>query len=146
MNKFIREKVNKEEQRAAVNSNIPNPYRASTANPEASPEALALVQPRRDARAGDDTQLARIRTETRNEEQKVAEYIFKEIEENHLEELIDNRELVRVYQTYKAWYEAGLEPTARNFLYHDDLPPMSSLVVGIMDFNHEISPNWKEHF
>jgi len=80
-----------------------------------------------------------------NEKQKVAEYIFKEMEDNQLEELIDNKELVRVFQTYKAWYEAGIEPTARNFLYHDDLQ-MSALVVSIMDFDYEISPNWKEHF
>ena len=75
----------------------------------------------------------------------MAEYIFKEIEENQLEELIDNKELIRVMQTYKAWYDAGTEPTAKNFLYHED-QQMSSLVVSIMDFNYEISPNWKEHF
>lgn len=50
-----------------------------------------------------------------NEKLKVAEYIFKEIEENQLEELIDNKELIRVMQTYKAWFDAGIEPTARNF-------------------------------
>jgi DNA primase len=80
-----------------------------------------------------------------DEEQKVAEYVFKEIEENQLEELIDNKDLLGVLHTYKAWYDAGIEPTDKNFLYHDDLA-MSSLVVSIMDFNHEISPNWKEHY
>ena len=80
-----------------------------------------------------------------NGEIKVAEYIFKEIEENQLEELIDNKELVSILQTYKAWFNAGIEPTAKNFLYHED-QQMSSLVVSIMDFNHEISPKWKEHF
>ncbi|MFZ1451818.1 MAG: DNA primase, partial [Ferruginibacter sp.] len=38
-----------------------------------------------------------------------------------------------------------IEPTAKNFLYHED-QQMSSLVVSIMDFNYEISPKWKEHF
>ena len=80
-----------------------------------------------------------------NEEEKVADHVFKEIETNQLEELIDNKELVKVLQTYRAWYNAGIEPTAKNFLYHDNLE-MSSLVVSIMDFNYEISPNWKEHF
>ena len=75
----------------------------------------------------------------------MAEYIFKEIEENQLEELIDNKELVRILQTYKAWFNAGIEPTAKNFLYHED-QQLSSLVVSIMDFNYEISPKWKEHF
>ena len=78
-------------------------------------------------------------------EQKVADHIFKEIELNQLEELIDNKDLVKVVQTYKHWYQEGLDPTPKNFLYHDNLQ-MSSLVVSIMDFNHEISPKWKEHF
>ncbi|MGC4104168.1 DNA primase [Ferruginibacter sp.] len=80
-----------------------------------------------------------------DEQQKVAAYIFHEIEMNQLDELIDNKELVKVVQTYKAWYDEGLEPTPKNFLYHDNLQ-MSSLVVSIMDFNYEISPKWKEHF
>jgi len=80
-----------------------------------------------------------------NEEDKVASYIFKEIEANQLDELIDNKELVKVLQTYKAWYNEGIEPTVKNFLYHDNLQ-MSALVVSIMDFNYEISPKWKEHF
>jgi DNA primase len=80
-----------------------------------------------------------------NENEKVAQHIFKEIEENQLEELIDNKELVKVLQTYRAWYDEGIEPTPKNFLYHDNLQ-MSSLVVSIMDFNYEVSPKWKEHF
>ncbi|WP_462254970.1 DNA primase [Ferruginibacter sp.] len=80
-----------------------------------------------------------------DEEQKVANYIFKEIELNQLEELIDNKDLVHVVQTYKTWYNEGIEPTPKNFLYHDNLK-MSSLVVSIMDFNYEISPKWSEHF
>ena len=78
-----------------------------------------------------------------DEEHKVADHIFKEIELNQLEELIDNKELVKVVQTYKDWYQEGIEPTPKNFLYHDNLQ-MSSLVVSIMDFNYEISPKWKE--
>jgi DNA primase len=78
-------------------------------------------------------------------DEKVADHIFKEIELNQLEDLIDNKELVKVIQTYRHWYKEGLDPSPKNFLYHDNLQ-MSSLVVSIMDFNHEISPKWKEHF
>ncbi len=80
-----------------------------------------------------------------NGEEKVVDHILKEIEANHLEELFDNKELVRVIETYKTWYTEGVEPTPKNFLYHDDMQ-MSQLVVSIMDFNYEISPKWKEHF
>ena len=80
-----------------------------------------------------------------DESQKVADYIFKEIEENQLEELIDNKELIKILHTYKIWYNAGIEPTSKNFLYHEDLS-MSTLVLSIMDFDYEISVNWKTRF
>jgi DNA primase len=48
---------------------------------------------------------------------------------------------------YKNWYAQGLEPTAKNFLYHED-QELSALAVSIMDLNaqNELSPNWKEHY
>ena len=80
-----------------------------------------------------------------NDTQKVVDYVFKEIEDNQLDELIDNKELVKVLQTYRKWYQQGLEPTAKSFLYYEDLAE-SALVVGLMDFKHELSLNWKTRF
>jgi DNA primase len=48
-------------------------------------------------------------------------------------------------ETYRGWYNEGSEPGVKSFLYHED-SQLSALVVSIMDFNYEISPNWKEHF
>jgi DNA primase len=59
--------------------------------------------------------------------------------------MINNKQLVAILKTYKVWYDAGLEPTSKTFLYHDDLE-MSRLVVNVMDYNCEISHNWKEIF
>ena len=145
VNKFIREKVNKEDARANREQRFASDDTPGQETPEADAETLALFNRDEIHEQAMIRSLLEFGMKQWNEETKVAEYIFKEMEENHLEELIDNRELVRVYTTYKAWYEAGIEPTAKNFLYHDDLK-MSSLVVSIMDFNYEISPNWKEHF
>ena len=145
VNKFIREKVNKEEIRSnreqrSADENI------STEQPgEIDSEVTALFNKDEIHEQAMIRSLLEFGLKDWNKEQKVAEYIFKEIEDNQLEELIDNKELIRVLQTYKAWYDAGIEPTAKNFLYHDDLQ-MSALVVSIMDFNYEISPNWKTHF
>ncbi len=80
-----------------------------------------------------------------DEEKKTADYIFREIENNNLEELIDNKDIVSILHTYKTWYEEGMEPTSKNFIYHDNLS-LSSLVVSIMDYQTEISPNWKKIF
>ena len=48
-------------------------------------------------------------------------------------------------RAYKTYYDEGLEPTAKMFLYNEDTQ-MSALVVGLMDEPHELSPNWKEVF
>src|SRR5450432_1948182 len=57
----------------------------------------------------------------------------------------DNKSLFHVLQLYKTWYEEKLEPTARNFLYHED-QTLGALVVSIMDFPYEVSENWKMHY
>ncbi|MBP6432160.1 MAG: DNA primase [Ferruginibacter sp.] len=80
-----------------------------------------------------------------DETQKVVEYIFKEIDENNLDDLMDNKELIKLLQAYKNMYDLGNEPTAKNFLFHEDAA-ISSMAVSIMDFNYEISPNWRDHF
>ena len=145
VNKFIREKVNKEEGRINreqrfAEENISTEYSGDIEN-----DVLQLFNKDEIHEQAIVRSLLEFGLKDWNAEQKVAAYIFKEIEENQLEELIDNKELIRIMKTYKAWYDAGLEPTAKNFLYHDDLQ-MSALVVSIMDFNYEISPNWKTHF
>jgi len=73
----------------------------------------------------------------------VADYILAESSDFY--DLIDNRRLVKILDIYKAWYQEGLEPTVKNFLYHED-QELSTLAVSIMDFHHELSLNWKEHF
>lgn len=152
VNKFIREKIGKEENRASRDQRFAEETMSAKQSNALDNDVTALFN--RD----EFHEQAMIRSLLEfglkdwnppaggaSEEKKVAEHIFKEIEDNQLEELIDNKELIRVLQTYKAWYDAGLEPTAKNFLYHEDLQ-MSALVVSIMDFNYEISPKWKEHF
>jgi len=76
----------------------------------------------------------------------VADHIFTEIEQNGLNELIDNQQLVKIIAVYKEWYEAGIEPNAKSFLYHQDTQ-LNTLAVSLMDnSNFEISPNWDEKY
>ena len=56
--------------------------------------------------------------------------------------MFDNKQLLDVIHTYEGWYKEGLEPTEKNFLYHDD-HDLSTMVVSIMEFPYEISPAWK---
>lgn len=77
-----------------------------------------------------------------DDNQTVADYMFEHTIE---EDIFDNKQLLHIVSTYKTWYEAGIEPTAKNFLYHED-QALSTLVVSIMDFPYELSEKWKTEF
>jgi DNA primase len=78
-----------------------------------------------------------------DENASVADYVLAECQDFY--DLIDNKRLVRILDLYKDWYQEGLEPTTKSFLYHED-QELSTLAVSIMDFNYELSHNWKDHF
>jgi DNA primase len=73
---------------------------------------------------------------------KVADHIFDELTEN---DLFDNLQLLDIISTYRLWYEAGLEPTARNFFYHEN-QALSTLVVSLLEFPYELSEKWRNKF
>ena len=75
-------------------------------------------------------------------ERRVADFLFEEMID---EDLFDNKQLLRIIHTYKTWYDEKLEPTAKNFLYHED-QQLSTLVVSIMDVQYELSDKWKAEF
>lgn len=77
-----------------------------------------------------------------DEGRRVADYIYEESVEQGM---IDNKDLVRIMDHYKAWYDEGMEPTSKNFLYHED-QALSAIVVSVMDFAYELSTKWNEHF
>ena len=74
--------------------------------------------------------------------QTVAQYLFKEIEDNELDKMIENKDLLCVLGIYKTWYQEGLQPTDKNFLYHENRT-LSDLVIQLMQTDTEISVNWK---
>ena len=53
--------------------------------------------------------------------------------------------LKKIVSFYKTWYEEKLEPTAKTFLYNEDLQ-MGNAVVALLDFPYEISTGWKEKY
>ncbi|HEY8388534.1 MAG TPA: DNA primase, partial [Parasegetibacter sp.] len=139
VNKYIREKVSKQEKALAAGSARPGPgYDA----PEYDEESFNLLfkdelQERAAVRC-----LLEFGLKEWNAEQTIADYFFSE----HIDEdLFDNKVLARIIQLYKTWYEEGLEPGPRNFLYHDD-SEINALVVSIMEFPYELSEKWKTVF
>ncbi|HYE54383.1 MAG TPA: DNA primase, partial [Chitinophagaceae bacterium] len=140
VNKFIREKISKIEAKLPVDEAIMLEQQATSA-PQYE-EGLNLLQRDELQERALVKALLEFGTKEWDEQHTVASLIFREAEE---QDLVDNPQLLRVMQTYKKWYDEGLSPTDKTFIYHDDLE-LSSLVVSIMDFPYELSHNWKEHF
>ena len=141
VNKFIREKINKQEKRAF---SVDNEYQESgtTTIPSADDDLINLLNEDELSERAIVRSLLEFGLKEWEPGVTVADYIINNITED---ELIDNMKLMEVIQTYKAWYDAGIEPTEKNFLYHEN-QAMSALVVSIMEFPYEISPGWKEHY
>jgi DNA primase len=74
-----------------------------------------------------------------DEQRRVADYMFEELEQFHF----DSPQVERVYEEYRNWYEARLEPTTKTFLYHED-PDIRNLVVNITTARDELSQRWDE--
>ena len=140
VNKFIREKVAKQEGRQA-NEKTETAQETESGIPE-DQDSLALLQKDELQERAVIKCLLEFGTREWDESKKVADYILEEFEEPGM---VDNMDLVKVMQLYKEWYGAGLEPSPKNFYYHED-QTLSALVVSIMDFPYELSQNWHEHF
>ena len=144
VNKFIRDKISKEESRVNRQeagdsfTSVPQPF-------EIEDDAISLLNKDELQERAMVRSLLEFGLKEWKQQQRVADYIFTEIEGNQLEEMIDNKSLIELIKTYKTWYEAGLEPNPKTFLYHEDFA-MSALAVSVMDYNYEISPNWKNIF
>ena len=144
VNKFIRDKIIKEESKAVRpdrNDNFDKPE----APFEIEDDATDLLNKDEQHERAMVRSLLEFGLKEWEGDQKVADHIFAEIESNNLEELIDNKGLIDLVRTYKDWYDTGLEPNAKTFLYHEDAA-LSTLVINVMDYTTEISPNWKNIF
>ncbi|HUS03791.1 MAG TPA: DNA primase [Chitinophagaceae bacterium] len=141
VNKFIREKINRQEKRAFA-VDIEYQESGTTTIPSADDDLINLLNEDELSERAIVRSLLEFGLKEWEPGVTVADYIINNITDD---ELIDNVKLMEVIQTYKAWYDAGIEPTEKNFLYHEN-QVMSALVVSIMEFPYEISPGWKEHY
>jgi DNA primase len=136
VNKFIRERVTKFENKNGLQE-----------KPEIPESGKQFIDEELDELLNRDEQQERAITRSLlefglrawHDGKRVADYLLPEFED---EDMFDNKHLLDVIRLYKYWYEQGLEPTARNFLYHED-QALGALVVSVMDFPFEVSENWK---
>ena len=144
VNKFVREKINKEEARSNRES-INQANSEGGEDIEIDNDVVSLLYKDEPHERAMVRSLLEFGLKQWDEEHRVADHVFAEISENQLEELIDNKNLIALIKTYKAWYDEGLEPTAKNFTYHED-NVIRQLAMQVMDYDYEISPNWKDVF
>ncbi|HEV2352640.1 MAG TPA: toprim domain-containing protein, partial [Puia sp.] len=165
VNKYIRDRIVKQETRIAQGGAALRSHGPAGADGTV-PSSMALMEPHAnvtgatgEASADEDSVSLLFRHEQNergmirnlldyglkawDETNLVADYILAECAE--LSELIDNKRLLKIVDLYRSWYEQGLEPGTKSFLYHED-QELSMLAVSIMDFHHDISPNWKDHY
>lgn len=142
VNKHIRERLQVEERKQANAS----PSEAEMPAEEEVSEALDLLLKDELQEKGLVRCLMEFGIKPWDETRTVADFIFVELEESGLDEMFDNKQLLRILGTYREWYRQGLEPTSKSFLYHED-QQLNLLAVSLMDnSSFEISPNWETHF
>ena len=143
VNKFIRERITKEERRAERQSAQDKPQTADET--QADREGLSLLEGDEKNERGLIRSLIDFGTRPWEEEETVADFLLREIDGNGLSETFDDKSLIRLYDSYKELYLDGSGPTSREFLYHQD-PAISSVAVRIMESPSELSPRWGEFY
>jgi len=147
VNKFIREKVGKAEnkqqrQGGTTGADFFDPNEPQTATEQVEDDTFNLLFKDEMNERAVVRSLVEFGIRDWDTEKKVADFLFDEMID---EDLFDNKQLLRIIHTYKTWYDEKLEPTAKNFLYHED-QQLSTLVVSIMDVQYELSDKWKSEF
>ncbi len=143
VNKFIRERIQKMESKAANDAEHPDPFFDQGMQPTDNfDEGFYLLQKDELQEKAVIRALIEFGLKPWDEKIRVADYLFEELDD---EELFDNRQLWEIAQTFKAWYQAGMEPTARHFFYMEN-QAMSAQVVSLLEFPYEVSDKWKNKF
>lgn len=136
VNKFVREKITKEGN--ARNFDFTPPSAVPEFQPVADEDVISLFQRDELHERAIVRCLIEFGLREWNDTQRVADYLLEEFLD---QQLIEDPSLVAIMETYRKWYQAGLEPTEKNFLYYED-QQMSAAVVSLLEFPHELSPNW----
>jgi DNA primase len=143
VNKFIREKVQKEEGRQLAVDSEQSANEQQQATDENNVENLFNKDEKQERAIV--RSLLEFGLKQWDEETTVANYIFHEMDENDLEAMIENTNLITIINLYKTWYKEGKNPTDKDFLYYEDAT-INNLVINLMDSQTEISANWNRIF
>ncbi|RYZ50564.1 MAG: DNA primase, partial [Sphingobacteriales bacterium] len=140
VNKFLREKVSRQENNKGFDftgpSQVPEPEAVT------DDDVITLLRSDEMHERAIVRCLIEFGLKDWNETQKVADFVLEEFID---QQLIEDASLTAVMEMYKKWYQEGIEPTEKTFLYYEDLK-ISATVVSLLEFPYELSPNWNKKF
>ncbi|MCO5237566.1 MAG: DNA primase [Chitinophagaceae bacterium] len=145
VNKYIRERIAKQESKHLNQEEKAQMATAPTEGGTENEDVLTLLNKDDLIERNIVRALLDFGNQAWNDKQKVADYIFEELEINELTNLIDNTQMLMVLNTYQSWNREGAEPDIKKFLYHPD-EQLRAAVIDLMDTRYELSPNWKDHY
>ncbi len=143
VNKFIREKLSKDEKKFFQQEKVSQ--QPGNENEQISPGADESFDLVKDEIYHERSLVRCLLEYGLNDwegEKKVADYLLYDFME---EDTLEDAMLKKIVDTYKIWYEEKLEPTAKSFLYSDDLA-MSNTVVHLIEFPYEVSDGWEKKY
>ncbi len=141
VNKYIRDKLSKNEKRFVTDNDV-QPTQNATGDTEVDDDALSLLNKDEVNERAVVRCLLEFGLKDWEPGKTVADYLLYEALDD---EMISNMALQKIINIYRIWYEEKLEPTAKSFLYSDDLE-ISKMVVAIIEFPYDISPGWMKNY
>ncbi len=143
VNKYIREKLTKDEKRFIAADNSTQNFNSSLREiAEGDLDAIELLSKDEINERAVVRCLLEFGFMEWETDKTVADYLLYEMIDD---EMITNSSLQKIISVYKIWYEENLEPGIKNFLYSDDTE-MSKMVVSIIEFPYDISPGWLNNY
>ena len=143
VNKFTRDRIGKDEKKQfSLGSSTVIPEGEETILSGEESDALGLLSDNLHHERAITRCLLEFGLKEWEEGKTVADYLLYDWLD---EESIHSKLLVGIIETYKKWYEEGLEPTSKTFLYSENLE-MSNAVISLIEFPYEVSAGWKERY
>jgi DNA primase len=143
VNKFIREKIQKEQQKIA---------RDQPEMPDSEPfpdleltEIGQLTQPDEPHEKALIGSLLEFGNKPWDDHQNVAAFIITQVTELGLDQQFSSPLLQKIYLLYCEMHLSGLNTDSKEFLYHED-QEVSKIAVDLLQEPEQISPNWSRKY
>lgn len=136
VNKFIREKIGKLEDKAVKDEARPFSPKEQVEQKQYEETLTLLIRNELQERSVVRCLLLYGQNKM-DETQNFAKYIFDTLHEFHF----DNPLLERITESYRLMNDTGLEPTEKSFVYHEDAE-LRGMVMSLLEFPYELSMNW----